>query len=59
MIERGDRLRQFRFELPPLDLLLLASAMRWLMLLLIIGAALWLLRGLVRRPIAKAESETT
>ena len=59
MIERGDRLRQFRFELPPLDLFLLASALRWLMLLLIIGAALWLLRGLVKRPLAPKESETT
>jgi hypothetical protein len=60
MIDRGDQLRQFRVELPSLDLLLLASAMRWLMLLLVVGAALWLLRGLVRRPIAaKPGSETT
>jgi hypothetical protein len=60
MIERGDQLRQFRFEPPAFDLFLLASALRWLMLLLIVGAALWLLRGLVRGSItAKAEGETT
>ena len=48
MLERGDALRQYRFEWPVLDLLLLASLLRWLMLLLIIGGALWLLRGMVR-----------
>jgi hypothetical protein len=48
MVERGDQLRQYRFEWPALDLLLLATALRWLMLLLVIGAALWLLRGMLR-----------
>lgn len=59
MLERGDQLRQYRFELPALDVRLLASAMRWLMLLLIVGAAVWLLRGLVRPIERKAESETS
>jgi hypothetical protein len=48
MLERGDALRQYRFEWPVLDMLLLASLLRWLMLLLIIGGALWLLSGMVR-----------
>lgn len=60
MVDRGDALRQYRFEWPAFDLLLLASLMRWLMLLLIVGGALWLLRGMVRRPLERnAESETT
>ena len=50
MLERGDALRQYRFEWPVLDMFLLASLIRWLMLLLIIAGALWLLRGMVRRP---------
>jgi len=40
MIERGDRLRQFGW--PVLSASSLASAMRWLMLILIVGAAVWL-----------------
>jgi HupE / UreJ protein len=57
MIERGDALRQYRFEWPVFDMLLLASLMRWLMLLIIIGGALWLLRSMVRRPVER-ESES-
>ncbi len=49
MIVRGDALRQYRFEWPAFDLLLLASAMRWLMLLLIVVGALWLLSALIRK----------
>ena len=60
MTERGDALLQYRFEWPVFDTLLLASAMRWLMLLLIVGAAMWLLRNLIRRPIEqRAESESS
>lgn len=59
MIERGDALRQYRFEWPAFDLLLLAGLMRWLMLLMIIGGAMWLLRHLIRRPLERsAESES-
>jgi hypothetical protein len=60
MTDRGDALLQYRFEWPVFDALLLASAMRWLMLLLIVGAAMWLLRNFVRRPIdRRAESESS
>ena len=59
MVERGETLRQYRFELPVFDALLLASVLRWLMLLVIIGGALWLLRGFVGGAVdRKAESET-
>jgi hypothetical protein len=61
LIDRGATLREYRFELPAFDAAFLAGAMRWAMLLLVVGAAMWLLRGMVRRsPLRhKVESETT
>ncbi len=44
MLDRGARLRQFRFEWPALDAALLAMLMRWLILFLILGGFLWLVR---------------
>ena len=59
MVERGDQLRQFRFEWPAFDALLLAGAIRWVMLLLVVGAAAWLLSLVLRRPAGqRAETET-
>jgi hypothetical protein len=49
MTERGATLRQYRVSWPAPDLALLASALRWLMLLLILAGAVWLLRGLFDR----------
>ncbi|PYQ14007.1 MAG: hypothetical protein DMF80_13620 [Acidobacteria bacterium] len=49
MVERGDRLRQFRFAWPALDAALLASAMRWAMLGLVLLGVAWLMSGLLRR----------
>src|SRR5215471_19246697 len=40
MTERAERLRQFRW--PALDVALLATAMRWLMLMLILAGLVWL-----------------
>jgi hypothetical protein len=60
MVDRGSTLSEYRFEWPAFDLLLLASAMRWLMLLLVVGGAIWLLRSIMRGPLQhKAESETS
>src|SRR5262249_1926633 len=41
MTERWERLRRFKFQWPALDAALLASAMRWAMLGLIVGGLLW------------------
>jgi hypothetical protein len=49
MAARGSELRQYSFEWPALDALLLASLMRWLMLLLIAAGAVWLLHTLAAR----------
>lgn len=51
MLERGDRLRQFRFQWPALSVELLAMAIRWLMLLLIVGGVAWLIYRVVRNTI--------
>jgi hypothetical protein len=49
MTDRGSSLAQYDITLPALDLALLASAMRWVMLLLIAAGAAWALAGVYRR----------
>ncbi len=49
MVERFDRLRQFRFEWPEINAAFLAGALRWLMLLVIVAALWWLGSGVLRR----------
>jgi hypothetical protein len=46
---RAGELRQYRFTWPAFDLALLASALRWLTLALILAGAVWLLFGLYTR----------
>jgi hypothetical protein len=58
MTERGDALLQYRFEWPAFDALLLAGVLRWLMLLLIVGAAMWILRSLIGPQKQSVESES-
>ena len=42
MLDRADRLRQFPFEWPEITAALLASATRWLMLIVLAAALIWL-----------------
>jgi hypothetical protein len=59
MTERADRLRQFQFQWPALTAALLASVLRWLMLVVALGALLWFISGLLRkRNQRRAEGET-
>jgi HupE / UreJ protein len=44
MLDRGHVLAQFRFEWPTLTAVLLASVLRWVMALLILGGLLWFLQ---------------
>jgi HupE/UreJ protein len=57
MVERWDRLRQFRFPWPELDAAVLASATRWLMLAVVAVGLVWLGRRVLlpaaRRRVAK------
>jgi hypothetical protein len=41
-------LRQFRFEWPELNAALLASTMRWMMIIVALAGAFWLVRTLLR-----------
>ena len=48
MTERWDRLRQFRLQWPDFNAALLASLMRWLMVIVILAGAVWLVSTLLR-----------
>lgn len=49
MTERWDKLRQFPFQWPTLNAAFLASAMRWLMALLILAGLIWMISGFLRQ----------
>jgi len=49
MLDRGHLLAQFRFEWPVLTAALLASALRWLMFILILGGFVWVLQRAFQR----------
>jgi hypothetical protein len=49
MLERADRLRQFRFVWPQWSLMLLAGALRWLVLLLVLAGLAWLMSAALKR----------
>src|SRR5712691_6240486 len=48
MLDRGHVLAQFHFEWPALTTVLLASALRWLMLFLTLGVLLWFLQKAIQ-----------
>src|SRR5258708_8040537 len=48
MLDRGRVLGQFRFAWPALTTALLVNALRWLMLLLILGGFFWVLQGAIQ-----------
>ena len=49
MVDRGKTLAEYDFTLPPLDVAFAVSAMRAAIVLLIAGAAVWLLNEVVKR----------
>lgn len=59
MTERWSDLRQYEFEWPAFDLALVASAMRWLMLALIVAGALWAMSALRGRVAPAGERKYT
>ena len=48
MLERWDRLRQFRFTWPEFSVVSLVSAIHWMMAILIVAGIVWLVSGLLR-----------
>ena len=59
MLDRGNTLRQFRFEWPEFNATLLVVLVRWLMLFVILGGLTWLFRMVVRYWTARPESSGT
>ena len=49
MIDRANVLRQFRFQWPALTASLLATAVHWLLLLVILVGVAWLIFGVLSR----------
>ena len=47
LTERADVLRQFRFTWPALDAAFLASAMRWMMLIVVAAGLYWVVFGVI------------
>jgi len=56
MVERGERLKQFQFQPPDFNAAFLAAALRWLMLVVILGAVVWFIRRAQASRIAKRTS---
>jgi hypothetical protein len=48
MIDRADRLRQFRFEWPIIDAAMLATALRVLMVAILLAGLAWAVRAMLR-----------
>jgi HupE / UreJ protein len=57
MLDRGHVLAQFRFEWPALTAVLLASVLRWVMVLLMLGGLVWLLQKTFQRWAARTPGE--
>ena len=53
MLDRVDHLRQFAFQWPALSAALLASAMRWLMVALLLAGLLWALSRMLSKRAAR------
>ncbi|MGH9681974.1 MAG: HupE/UreJ family protein [Candidatus Acidiferrales bacterium] len=48
MVDRANILSQYRFEWPTVNLMLFATAMRWMMVLVILGGLVWLFRSVLK-----------
>jgi HupE / UreJ protein len=57
MTERAERLRQFQFQWPALTTALVASVLRWLMLVVALAGLLWFVSLLRRRNQRRAEGQ--
>jgi hypothetical protein len=57
MLDRSIILRQYRFQWPVLDAALLASALRWLILFVILAGLLWLLKQTFRYWMKRTEGQ--
>jgi hypothetical protein len=56
MTDRWSALTQYQFQWPALDVAFAVSVMRWLMLVLVLVGAVWILFGFVRRLVPRPNS---
>ncbi len=59
MIDRGNILRQYRFTWPVLTATFLASAVRWMIVIVILAAIIWLVWGVLRHRGERSQEEKT
>ena len=57
MIDRGQQLMRYQFELPAFDASFFLMVVRWLIVLTIAAAAAWLISGFVGRARQDLKSE--
>ncbi len=57
MIDRADQLRQFRFEWPIIDAAMLATALRVLMVIVLLAGLIWAARAMFRDRAERKRSE--
>jgi hypothetical protein len=57
MIDRADQLRQFRFEWPIIDAAMLSTALRVLMVLVLLAGLVWAARAVLRDHAARKRTE--
>ena len=50
MTERADRLSQYQFQWPALTAALMVSAIRWMMVIVVLAGLIWLVMGVLRHP---------
>src|SRR5207244_2117350 len=58
MTERAGRLSQYQFQWPALTAALMVTAVRWMMVIVVLAGLIWLVLGVLRHPPARnAERE--
>ena len=50
MTERAGRLSQYQFQWPALTAALMVSALRWMMVIVVLAGLIWLVMGVLRHP---------
>jgi hypothetical protein len=56
MLDRGDAMRRFPFRWPTLTAAFIANGLRWMMVIVAVAGAAWLVEGLLRKRAKKAEA---
>jgi hypothetical protein len=53
MLDRADAMRRFPFHWPTLSADLIAMALRWMILIVAVAGAAWIIEGLLRKRVKK------